>query len=118
MNHQDWDTITIGNKNKQQSKLPKEIIKKTGDTSISNELKKIDSSTENFSHQKIPSSLSKEIIACRNNLKLTQKDISIKLNIAQNIYNELENGKGIYSNQTKQLINKIERIFNIKFINK
>ena len=51
-------------------------------------------------------------------MKLTQKDISIKLNIAQNIYNELENGKGIYSNQTKQLINKIERIFNIKFINK
>ena len=115
MNHQDWDTITIGNKNKQQSKLPKEIIKKTGDTSISNELKKIDSSTENFSHQKIPSALSKELIACRNNLKLTQKDMAVKLNIAQNIYNELENGKAIYSSQTKQLINKIERIFNIKF---
>lgn len=115
MNHQDWDTITIGNKNKQQSKLPKEIIKKTGDTSISNELKKIDSNTENFSHQKIPSLLSKELIACRNNLKLTQKDMAVKLNIAQNIYNELENGKAIYSSQTKQLINKIERIFNIKF---
>lgn len=44
--------------------------------------------------------------------------MAVKLNISQNIYNELENGKAIYSNQTKQLINNIEKIFNIKFNNK
>jgi ribosome-binding protein aMBF1 (putative translation factor) len=118
MNHQDWTTTVIGNKNKQNAKLPKNIVKKVGDTSINDELRKIEDSTENFAHKKIHSALAKEIITYRNSLKLTQKDMAVKLNTAQNIYTELESGKAIYSNQTKQLINKIERILNIKFQNK
>jgi putative transcription factor len=116
MSHQDWATITIGNPVKKN--VQKEIVAKKGDTSVSDGLKKIENDTENFSHQKIPSLLSREITSARNNLKLTQKEMAIKLNIQQNIYVELENGKAIYSSATKQLINKMERVINVKFNNK
>ena len=59
--------------------------------------------------------LCKEIINIRVSKKLTQKDLAIKLNIQQSKYIELENGKALYSNETKQLLNKIERILGIKF---
>ena len=84
MSHQDWNIISIGNTSKK--KVEKEIIAKKGDTSVSDQLKKIENDNENFSIHKIPSNLSKEIISIRNSLKMTQKDVSNKLNIQQNIY--------------------------------
>jgi hypothetical protein len=116
MSHQDWNTVTI--KNPSKVVLQKKIIPKKGDTSVNNGLKKIENDTENFTHVKIPLLLSREIITARNNMKLTQKDMAVKLNVQQNIYIELENGKAIYSSATKQLINKMERIINVKFNNK
>ena len=116
MDHQDWTNISLKNPSKQT--LEKNIVERKGDTSINNELKKIENNSENFSLQKIPISLSKEIIKYRTTLKLTQKDISNKLNIQLNKYIELENGKAIYSSETKQLINKLERTLNIKLENK
>ena len=94
----------------------KEIIERKGDSSIQHQLKKIENETENFEIKKIPIELSKEITLIRNIQKISQKDIAIKLNIQQNIYNELENGKAIYNSQTKELINKIERLFKTKFL--
>lgn len=116
MNHQDWTTTVIYNKDKQVK--TKQIVEKKGDTSINDELRKIENSTESFSHQKIPNMLTKELINARINLKLTQKDMANKLNIQQNIYTELENGKAIYSSQNKQIVNKIERVLGIKFEHK
>ena len=49
---------------------------------------------------------------------MTQKDISNRLNIQQSIYNDIENGKALYDNKTKQLIGKIENLIRIKFKNK
>lgn len=116
MNHQDWTNISIKNPSKQ--KVEKTITERKGDTSIQSELNKIENNSENFTHVKIPLNLSKEIIKFRTTLKLSQKDISNKLNIQLNKYIELENGKAIYSSETKQLINKLERILNIKLENK
>jgi len=116
MNHQDFNIISITNPKKQ--KVEKNIEQRKGDTSIKNELKKLDDNNEVFSIQKIPSALSKELINFRIKLKYSQKDIAQKLNIQQNIYNELENGKALYNNQNKILINKIENILKIKFENK
>ena len=116
MSHQDWDTITLKKSSKQN--VEKSIISKKGDTSVIDQQRKIENDTENFSIQKIPNLLSKEIINARLHLKLTQKDISNKLNIQLNVYTELENGKAAYSNETKQLINKLERVLGIKFENK
>jgi len=118
MNHQDWTTISIINPKKQKQKLGKEIIEKKGDTSNKDFLQKIENDSESFSHNKIPSSLVKEIITARVAKKLSQKDLSNKLNVQLNIYNEIENGKAIYSISTKQLIQKIERILDVQFQNK
>lgn len=116
MFHQDWTTIQLKNPDKQ--KIEKEIIQKKGDTSIQDQLRKIENDNENFSIKLIPKMLSNEIITIRNRLKLTQKDVSNKLNVQLNIYTELENGKALYNNQTKQNIQKLEKIFGIKFENK
>jgi ribosome-binding protein aMBF1 (putative translation factor) len=118
MSHQDWNIISISNSQKQKQNLPKDIIERKGDTSLQNELKKVENETENFSIKIIPNQLSKDIMNARCKLKLSQKDMAIKLNIQQNVYTELENGKAIYNTQTKQLISKIEKIVGIRFENK
>jgi len=116
MSFQDWTPVTISNPNKQ--KTVKSIVEKKGDTSISDGLKKIENETENFSIEKISMILSKEITSARTLKKFTQKEMAIKLNIQFNVYQELENGKAIYNSQTKQTVNKMENILNIKFQNK
>jgi len=116
MSHQDWNTITIGNPSKQ--KVERSIIPRKGDNAMIDQLKKTENETENFTIVRIPNALSKEIMNIRTKLKLTQKDVANKLNIQLNVYTELENGKASYSNETKQYLNKLERIFGIKFENK
>lgn len=116
MNHQDWNTISLHNPSKQ--KVEKNICQRKGDTSIIYEKIKIENDTENFSLSKIPLTLSKEIISVRLKLKKTQKEIANKLNIQLATYNQLENGSAIYSSENKQIINKLEKIFGIRFENK
>jgi len=118
MSHQDWNTITIKNPEKIKQTLPKNIVEKKGDTSLQNHLNKIDNETDNFAIKTIPIELSKEITLARTSKKMKQKDIAVKLNIQQNVYTELENGKAIYNIQTKQLINKIEKLLGIHFQNR
>lgn len=118
MSHQDWNIISLSNLDKQKKNLPKDIIERKGDTSVQNELKKIENETENFSIKTIPNEISKYIISARCRLKLTQKDVANKLNVQQNIYNDIENGKAIYNVQNKQLIQKIYNKLNIRFDNK
>lgn len=113
---QDWTPVTLSNPAKQQK--TKVITQKRGDTSVQDGLRKIDNETENFAIQKIPSALSKEITQSRISSKLTQKDIAVKLNIQQNVYTELENGKAIYNAQTKQLITKLQNILHVKYQNR
>ena len=47
--------------------------------------------------------------------KLTQKEVSNNLNIQNSVYVELENGKAIYDGKTKQLIQKVAKLFGTKF---
>ena len=116
LTHQDWTPVTLSNPEKQLK--TKVITEKRGDTSIQDSLRKVDNETENFAIQKIPSALSKEIIQSRVASKMSQKDIAIKLNIQQNVYTELENGKAAYNTQTKQLITKLQNILKIKYLNR
>ena len=44
--------------------------------------------------------------------------MAVKLNIQINIYNDIESGKAIYNQQTKDIIQKIQRLFSIKFEHK
>jgi putative transcription factor len=116
MQHQDLTTIIIGNPNKKQTL--KKIVEKKGDTSISDQLRNIENNPDITVIPKIPTQLSRELTMARNAKKMTQKDISNRLNIQQSVYNDIENGKAYYSNENKQLISKIERLLGIKFLNK
>jgi putative transcription factor len=116
MQHQDWTTISIGNPSKKF--IQKDIVEKNKTSEINNQNKKLENDTENFAHQKIPGELSKEITNLRNSVKLTQKEMATKLCVPLASYTDLENRKSIYNQQTKQLIQKIERIHKINFTNK
>jgi putative transcription factor len=115
--HQDWTTVILTNKNNTKTQS-KKIILKQGDQSINNQLRKIENQQDNFVLPKINSELCKEITSARILLKLTQKDMAVKLNIQSNVYNDIENGTAIYNAQIKDIIRKIEKIANIKFLNK
>ena len=118
INSQDWITITMQNKEKIMKGMPRKIVEKQGDMSSVINNKKIENETENFAIKYIPKELSKEIVSARITLKLSQKDFANKLNMTQNIYNDLENGRAIYNVETKKIINKIENFYKIKFLNK
>jgi ribosome-binding protein aMBF1 (putative translation factor) len=118
INNQDWTTITLQNKEKIMKGMARKIVEKQGDMSSVINNKKIENETENFAIKYIPKELSKEIVNARIILKLSQKDFANKLNMSQSIYNELENGKAIYNVETKKIINKIENVYKIKFLNK
>jgi ribosome-binding protein aMBF1 (putative translation factor) len=109
-NFQDWKIITIGNNSKKI--YPKEIIERK------EQVKKIDENPESFRIKTISQDLCKEIILVRNTLKLTQKEFANKLNIHPAIYSEIENGKAIYNSNTSSIIQKIQKVFNVKFTNK
>ena len=108
--HQDLKEIVISSK---KQVIKKNIVKKKSDTSVNDQLKKIENDTEHFAHTKIPDDIRKKITSARIMLKLTQKEVANKLNIQLNVYTELENGKAIYSAETKKLINKLKTILNI-----
>ena len=112
LEHQDFKIITLGkNKNTSKNILPR-------NNQVDLHKIKIDNENENFQIQKIPNKLVREIIDARNIKKINQKDMAIKLNIQRNIYNDIENGKAIYNQQTKEIVQKIQKIFSIKFENK
>jgi len=116
MQHQDWTTISIHNPAKKQ--VQKDIVEKNTNSEINIQNKKLENDTENFAHQKIPGELSKEITNLRNSIKLTQKDMATKLCVPLANYTDLENRKSIYNQQTKQLVQKIERLHKINFKHK
>ena len=111
--HQDFKIITLS---KNTKNLQKNII--TRNNNVDLHKIKIENETENFKIPKIPNKLVREIIDARNIKKLTQKEMAIKLNIQANIYNDIESGKAIYNQQTKEIIQKIQRLFAIKFEHK
>ena len=115
MNHQDFNTISIGSKNLNRN-VERDIVSKNSGPDL--HAIKIENDTENFYNPKIPCALSKEISTARNLKKISQKDIATKLNIQRNVYNEIENGKALYDGKTKNLINKIQKELGTKFINR
>ena len=114
MDHQDFNIIDIGNPKLKNKAPPKKIVPRSQEQSYQN---KIENSEDNFTIAKIPKSISKQIIDARNLKKWTRKDMANKINVQQTIYADIENGKANYDPQTKQIIQKIQKITGIK-INK
>ena len=110
MDHQDHRTLVIHGK----SKLPeKKTIRPKNKVDL--HAIKVENEQENFKIETIPQTLCKQISQARMNQKITQKEMAQKLGIQANIYTNLENGKAIYDGPTKQLVNKIQNLFKIKF---
>jgi ribosome-binding protein aMBF1 (putative translation factor) len=112
MEHQDWATLSIHNP--QKKTVQKEIVQKKGDNAVKDTIHKLENdNAETFKHTYIPSSISKEIVKTRVALKLSQKELAQKMNLQQNIYVELENGKALYSVETKKHITQLERLLKV-----
>ena len=111
--HQDFKIITLS---KNTKNLQKNNLLRNNNVDL--QKIKIENETENFKIQKIPNKLVREIIDVRNIKKITQKEMAVKLNIQINIYNDIESGKAIYNQPTKDIIQKIQRLFSVKFENK
>ena len=113
MEHQDWKPVTIGNPKLKNVNNPPKII--THKPIIDLHKIKIENEQENFVIKKIPKNIVNQIISSRNVKKITQKDMDIKLNIQKNIYNDIETGKSLYNQQTKEIIQKIQKCLGVKF---
>jgi DNA-binding XRE family transcriptional regulator len=110
MEHQDHTVVILRGK----SKLPdKKVIKPK--TNVDLHAIKIENEQENFTITTIPKKICNQIAQARNSQKMTQKDMARRLGIQQNIYVTLENGKAQWNGPTKQMVNKIQTIFKIKF---
>ena len=115
MQHQDFSVVQIGNPLKRQLTVPKKIVPKN---QLDQRAIKIENETENFQVKTVPSELAKEIMQARTSKKYTQKDLANKLNIQQNVYVSIENGKALYDPSTKKIIQSIEKNLGIKFTKK
>ena len=112
MDHQDHVPVNIGNPKLKLRNQPKKIVSKNN---IDLHKIKIENEQENFEIKKIPKSLCSQIINARVSKKLSQKDISVKLNLQQSIYSEIESGKAKYDPTTKQRVQKIQKLLGVKF---
>lgn len=100
INFQDRKDIYIGVKHQ----VKKRTVKKNNDLDIDND--------EPLKQPKmIPRQIGIKIQQKRQELKLTQKDLALKINEKVDIIQKIETGNYIYD---RKLLNKLERILNIK----
>ena len=116
MDNQDTRNFIIKGKPKPLSSIVKNIVPK-GNNADLHKLK-IENEQENFVIKKVPKALGKEIAEARNVKKFSQKDMAVKLNVLKNIYVDIESGKAIYDQKTKEIIQKIQKLLGTKFNHK
>jgi ribosome-binding protein aMBF1 (putative translation factor) len=116
MDNQDTRNFIIKGKPKPLSSIVKNIVPK-GQNADLHKLK-IENEQENFVIKKVPKALGKEIAEARNVKKITQKDMAVKLNVQKNVYVDIESGKAIYDQKTKEIIQKIQKLLGTKFNHK
>lgn len=110
MDHQDHNVVILRGKSK---KIPEKKIVPRKHVDL-NKIK-IENETENFTIKTIPKKISTQISQCRVSQKMTQKDMAAKLCVPLNSYTQLENGKAQWNGTIKQLVNKIQNMFGVKF---
>lgn len=113
MNHQDWNTVNIGNPNlKKKHLVQKEKVVKTNLNS--NSFQKINATklenTDEMKVEYVKKEDVQKIKQARVLLKLSQDDLARKLCVKKNIINELESGKMLKNNQFLSKVKKILKI--------
>lgn len=106
MEHQDWNVqyVYLNKKSKEKQKE---------NTNHPNKENKLDKQIEegNMKIKKTPSEIGKEIQKKRNELKLSQKDLALKVNVLPKVVMEIENGTAKHN---PQLIVKIKKSLKLK----
>lgn len=121
MSHQDWEPVILSGKKPISKGPPKvEIQNRLDDQQRAINAKnfKLENESEVFSVPVMPEGLAKEIMQKRCGAKLTQKEIAQKMNTQVNIIQEIESGKAIWNQETKKIVNQMEKILGVKFENK
>jgi ribosome-binding protein aMBF1 (putative translation factor) len=123
MEHQDWKTITWDKRGVQQKNETKNAFlkrsQKIGTTTVIKPVyknsilvtsgKKLENESEYFKHKSISLSVAKNIAKKRLDMKLSQKELALKLALPENIIKSYEklDGNTIYN---PDILNKIEKI--------
>jgi|TARA_B110000495_G_C22955280_1_gene559645 ribosome-binding protein aMBF1 (putative translation factor) len=103
MEHQNWDTFFINNKeNKSTKEGDKKQYVKSKETKLEENIEE-----GKLSHKKMDLSFGKTLQKYRLSQGLTQKDLSTKLNVHVKDINEIEAGKAKHNGQ---LMGKIKRL--------
>ena len=120
MSHQDWEVVTLSNPKVAKAKAPIEIQDKRSneEKAIARKLAKLENESDVVKIEYIPSPLAKEIQQMRCEKKVTQKDLAKKLCVQPNVITDIESGKAIYNQDTKKVIQKIQKEWGVKFVNK
>ena len=108
MEHQEWNVQYVYLSKKSKEKQKENTNPKKGP----NKENKMDKQIEegNMKIKKTPTEIGKEIQKKRNELKLSQKDLALKVNILPKVIMEIENGTAKHN---PQLIVKIKRAMKI-----
>jgi ribosome-binding protein aMBF1 (putative translation factor) len=121
MSHQDWEQVVLTGKKPIAKGPPKvEIQNRVDDQQRSQNMKnfKLENETDVVKIPIMPDGLAREIQQKRCAAKLTQKEIAQKMNTQANTIQEIESGKALWNQETKKLVNQLERTLGVKFEHK
>ena len=120
MEHQDWNVVTLHNPKVAKKNAKVDIQNKVNDEARAQARKNaiLENETGPVKIDYVPTALGKEIQQLRLDKKVTQKDLAKVLCIQPSVIQEIENGKAIYNQETKKVIQKIQREYGVKFVNK
>ena len=120
MEHQDWNIVTLSNPKVAKAKAPVVIQDKRSDEekAIARKFAKLENENDVAKVEYIPNLLAKEIQQVRCEKKVSQKDLAKKLCVQGTVITEIESGKAIYNQETKKVIQKIQKEWGVKFVNK
>jgi len=123
--NQDWERVVIGKGKSAGTKVKPEQAMRDGAAVVTEKkfgagsnttvggmnAAKLDAETENFKHEKVPSSLAKNIQKARTAKGWTQAQLAQAINEKPQVVNQYESGKAIPNGQ---IINKMERVLGAK----
>ena len=103
MDHQDWKSVIIRNKNTPSNNKDKQKYVKSKESKLEEKIEQ-----GKLSHKKMDTNYGKELQKKRLSKGMTQKDLANKINIPFKMINEIESGKAKHNGQ---IMNKLNRVF-------
>jgi len=114
MSHQDWETITFNKKTSNSSQQTQNTIKKPPANIQAIKVEQlVDQGEGRLEKKMIDTKAVSAIIKKRSELKLTQNDLAVKINVSPNVIKSLEQNK---EQHNPNLLTKILKVLGIKLL--